>query len=95
MTRDEKRFIRRELINYFLQNKPYPLCKNPDPFFIHDITFMVRNSELYRYNMELNIYSKGENKMDVEFKKIKAFLLIAIGFILLLIGICQIILQNF
>lgn len=60
MTKDEKRFCRRELISYYLRNLPYPLCKNPDPYFIHDITFMVRNSEMYWYNQELNIYSKGE-----------------------------------
>lgn len=57
MTKQEKRFIRRELINYYLQNKPYPLCKSYNPFFLHDIKFMVRNSEIYRYNQELKAYN--------------------------------------
>lgn len=59
MTTDEKRFLRRELINYYLQNLPYPLCKSDNPFFLRDLMFLVRNSESYRYNQSLNIYSKG------------------------------------
>lgn len=57
MTIQEKRFLRRELINWHLQNNDY--ANRPDNAFrLHDLKFLVRNGEVYRYGVTLAIYSQ-------------------------------------
>ena len=55
MTREEMRFLRRELINYHLQNSRHNVASNP--FRLHDMKFLTRNSEVYRYGQELKAYA--------------------------------------
>ncbi len=55
MTREEMRFCRRELINWYLQN-PGNNFRIPE-FALRDFLFLVRNGEVYRYGKELNLYN--------------------------------------
>lgn len=58
MTHDEMRFLRRELINYHLQNyhlQVAPSCQS-GVFRLRDIKFLVRNGEVYRYGHKLNLF---------------------------------------
>lgn len=50
MDKSEMRFLRRELINYHLQNARVTV------FFLRDVKFLVRNGEVYRYGRELRAY---------------------------------------
>lgn len=60
MDTEEKRFLRRELINYYLQRialKDSNNFHNAD-FILRDLKFLVRNGEVYRYGLTLAVYSQ-------------------------------------
>lgn len=60
MEHDEKRFLRRELINYYLHQIALGEGNNfhNRHFILRDLKFLVRNGEVYRYGVTLATYSQ-------------------------------------
>lgn len=53
MSTQEKRFFRRELINYYLQQNALT-----SPIFRYNVKRMVRDMEVHHYGLTLAIYSQ-------------------------------------
>ena len=57
MSTQEKRFLRRELINFYLQQNENHK-QNKYVYFRYNVKGMVRDMERWHYGQTLNIYSK-------------------------------------